>query len=163
MTPQSQNFRLANQKNVLLMVSFMIDMFTPKKMSLKKQPETHKDFDFDSAVRCTPWSLTPQWETHRWAWLRGGMHIAELSEKFWLLDSAVWCTLRSLTPRWDAHRRVRLVQICPFLWFRICNVFRLRFFEKCWSKKDSLTLSARSGTTVLSFSVFLLNFACTQC
>ena len=87
-----------------------------------KQPETNKDFDLtprcavwlrcvmhtaelDSAVGCTPQSLTPWWQAHRGARLCGGMHTAELFEKFWSLDSAVWCTPRSLTSQWDAHSR----------------------------------------------------------
>ena len=50
--------------------------------------------ELDSAVWCTPGSLTPWWDAHH-----GGMHTTEL-------DSAVWCTQPSLTPRCDAHRRV---------------------------------------------------------
>ena len=83
----------------------------------------------DSAVWCTPWSLT-QWcdahlgvrlgsrmhIAHRGAflkyfitWLHGGMYTAEL-------DLAVGCTPQSfsknfdhLTPQWDAHCRVKLL------------------------------------------------------
>ena len=99
-----------------------------------KQPETNKDFDLtprcavwlrcvmhtaelDSAVGCTPQSLTPWWQAHRGARLCGGMHTAELFEKFWSLDSEVWCTPRSLTPRWDAHRGVRRCLLFVFLYF----------------------------------------------
>ena len=87
MTPQSQNFRLANQKNVLLMVSFMIDMFTPKKIS--------PDCPLKSNQKLTKISiLTLQCDAHRGAWLHSGKHTVEL-------DSAVGCTLRSFLRNFD--------------------------------------------------------------
>ena len=60
--------------------------------------------ELDSAVWCTPRSLTPLWEAHHGVWLSGVMHTAES-------DLAVRCTPRSflknfdhLTLRCDAHR-----------------------------------------------------------
>ena len=86
----------------------------------------------DSAVWCTPWSLTPRWDAHHrvfWElfilWLRSVMHTTEIDSAVWCtlhsahcrawlrsgmhtaeLDSGVWCTPQSLIPRWDPHREV---------------------------------------------------------
>ena len=57
----------------------------------------------DSAVWCTPRSLTPQYDAHCGIRLRGGMHTAEFFQMLCFHDSAVWCTPRSLNPRDDAH------------------------------------------------------------
>ena len=80
----------------------------------------------DSAVWCTPPSLTLRRDEHPGARLRSGMHTAEFFQILffmtprcdahrvaWLcgrmhtteLDSGVWCTPWSQTPRDDAHRR----------------------------------------------------------
>ena len=59
----------------------MIDVFTPKEFFLivpLKEPETHKDFDFDFAV-C---SLIPRWEAHCGVCLRGEMHTEEFKKNF---------------------------------------------------------------------------------
>ena len=71
---------------------------------------------FDSAMWCTPRSLTPGWDAHRggWSYLRilvqltppCAAHREVFFGNFGLLDSAVWSTPRSLTPRSDAHRGV---------------------------------------------------------
>ena len=90
---------LANQNFFLHNFSFMIDVFTPKRIS--------PDCPFKRNQRLTKISiLTPQCAV----WLHGGMHTAEL-------ELAVGCTPRSLTPWWDAHPWVRLVRICPFFMF----------------------------------------------
>ena len=81
---------LANLKNVLQIFSFMIDVFTPKRISL--------DCPFKSNQRLTKiLILTSRCDAHHGAWLRGEMHTAELFEKYWSLDSAVGCTPRSNT------------------------------------------------------------------
>ena len=83
--------------------------------------------ELDSAVGCTPHSLTLQCDVHRGVWLCGVMHTVEpdsavwctakIFEKFGAVYSAVWCTPRSLTLRWVAHRGVRLIQKCQFFVF----------------------------------------------
>ena len=102
-----------------------------------------RSVQFDSAV-C---SLTPRCDTHRGAWLRGGMHNEEL-------NSAVWCTpwsflsnLVQLTPRWDAHRGAGLGRgmhtaewsASNISFFRVCYVFQRHLkIKNVWSKNDSL-------------------------
>ena len=71
-------------------------------LSRKKQPETHKDLDFDSAV-C---SLTPQHDAHRGAWLRCGKHTEEL-------DLAVGHTTQSQTS-WNMSVFRVFVFLTPF-------------------------------------------------
>ena len=68
---------------------------------------------FDSAVWCTPRSLTPRHDAHSGAWLCGMMHTVEFFEKFGALDSSEWCKLWSLTPRCDSH----------------CGVWEMRNFD----------------------------------
>ena len=64
-------------------------------LKLRRQKSTW--WSTDSAVWCTPWSLTPWWDANRGVF-----------EIFCFLDSAVWCTLWSLTPQYDAHCGVSL-------------------------------------------------------
>ena len=107
---------------------------------------------FDSAMLCTPRSLTPRydahcksltplWNAHHGAWLCSMMHTAELDstmwctpqsffEKFGSLDSVEGCTQRSLTTRCASRRGVRPLWKCPFLSFQIHNVFQLCFIKK---------------------------------
>ena len=118
---------LAIQKNFLQMFSFMIDVFTPKRISPDCPFKSNQRLtrisiltpqcavwlcgvmhtaELDSsvsAVGCTPWSLTPRWEAHRQVFKKllitwlGGVMHTTK------LDSMEWCTLRSLTLRYDAH------------------------------------------------------------
>ena len=70
---------LANKNFVLQIFSFMIDLFTPKRISL--------DCPFKSNQRLTKiLILTPRCDA-----LRGAMLITEFFEKFGSLDSAMWC------------------------------------------------------------------------
>ena len=62
--------------------------------------------ELDSAVWCTPRSMTQRCDAHRGVRLGGGMHPAEFFEKLWSLDTAVGCTPQ--TPRYKSHRGVWL-------------------------------------------------------
>ena len=111
----------------------------------------------DSPVWCAPRSLTPRWDAHRGAWLGSIMHTAEL-------DSTVWCTPQSLTPQCDAQCTPRsfweirvtwlwgvmhtleldspksdYYENVRFWFFRIRDVFQLRFYQK--TSLDNLWLS----------------------
>ena len=87
-------FDLANQKNCPHIFSFMIDVFTHKRIS--------PDCPFKSNQRPAKCSIL----TLRCAvWLRGVMHTIDL-------DSAAWCTLPSLTTQWDAHHGAWLRSMC---------------------------------------------------
>ena len=98
MTQRVKNFRLGKSKTILQIFSFMTDVFTLKEFLLivpLKATRNSQRFwfwligvQFDSAVWCTPQSLTQQWDAHRGAWLSSRKHTAEL-------DSVVWCTPRS--------------------------------------------------------------------
>ena len=79
---------LENQNIFLQIFSFLIDVFTPKRIS--------PDCPFKSNQRPATFSI----QTTRCAvWLHGGMHTAKL-------DSVVWCKLQSLARRCDTHYRV---------------------------------------------------------
>ena len=100
-------------------------------LSLYKQPETHKDFRFDSAKGSKPRSFLRNFD-HTGAWLSGEMHTAEL-------DLAVRCTSWCLTPHCASHRGVGLFRKCPFLMFSYLLHLSTTFYrKKFWSKKDSL-------------------------
>ena len=78
-----KNFRIRFRFHVkplfiLLISSFMIELFTPKRIS--------PDWPFKSnqrlTLQCSVWlrcvmHTTEQYDAHRGAWLRGGMHTAE--------------------------------------------------------------------------------------
>ena len=72
----------------------------------------HHTAELDSAV-----GSTPRWEAHHGVWLSGGMHTVKL-------DSVVGCTPSQTSSN-----------MFFFSCFCFCNAFRLRFFEKLWSKK----------------------------
>ena len=98
----------------------MIDVFTPIRISpdfpYKSNQRLKKIFDFDSAV----FSLTPQCDDHRGAWLCGRMHTVEL-------DSEVWCTPCS-------QPSLKMSVFCVFVSFTSTPFFSKNFV----SKKDSL-------------------------
>ena len=137
MTPGVKIVGLANPKKFLKIFSFMINVFTSKRISpycpFKSNYSTDSQrfqfwlhsVQFESVVWCTPQSLTLRRDAH-----------AELFETYWLLDSAVGCTMHSLTYPWDAHCGVRLVWICPFFVFVFLTTL---FFQKTSEvKKDSV-------------------------
>ena len=92
MAPRSQNFRLSKSYTISSNLFFMIDVFTPKRIS--------PDCPFKNNQRLTENLILTLGCA---VWLRSVMHTAEL-------DSALWCTPLSffrnfdhLTPRCDAH------------------------------------------------------------
>ena len=104
---------------------------------------------------CTPWSLTPQWDAHGGAWLRGMMHTAEL-------DSVVCCTLLSflrnlghLTPLCDAKSRSLTLQYNGHqeVWIRsVHHTAELDYFENvclCVFEFVTLVLVTSSESIIL--------------
>ena len=77
----------------------------------------------DSAVWCTPWSLTPRYDADQgvflyilFSWLRGEMHTSELDSTVWCTPGSqtpgdeVWCTLRSFLKIWISRRNRNLIR-----------------------------------------------------
>ena len=95
---------LANQKNVLQIFSFMINVFPPKRISPDGPFKRNQRFKKISllTLRCG-------------VWLRRVMHTVEL-------DLAVGCTPQSQT--------LLKIEYVRFSCFRNCNTFLLRCFEK---------------------------------
>ena len=140
---------LANKIFFLQTYSYMIELFTPKRISpecpfkgtqrlvkililtprcafwLYGVMHTAK---LDFVVWSTPWSLTQRCDAHHGVWLRGGKHTGES-------DSAVGCTQWSSTPLWDAHCRVRLTRKCPFFLFSYLLHLLTSFFRKTFELK----------------------------
>ena len=128
MTLRSQNFRFSKPTFILQIFSFMIDVFTPKRIS------PYCPFNSNKSLTKIL-ILTLRSDAHPGAWLGGGIHTAKpnsavgckprsflsnfkhLTPRWWAhcrawlsgglqtaeLDSVVWCTPVSWTPRWDAH------------------------------------------------------------
>ena len=104
MTLRSKYFRLSKSKIFFQTFSFMIDVFTPKRIFLIVPLKAIRDqqnfsiwllsLQYDSVVWCTPQSFTPRWDGHGRAWLHGRMRTTEFFEKFGALYSAVGCTPR---------------------------------------------------------------------
>ena len=125
-------FFLINQHFILQIFSFMIDVFTPKRIS--------SDCPFKSNQRLTDISiLTPRCDAHQGAWLRCGKHNAELESamgctpgsflrKFWSFDSAVWCAPLSQTSS----------NMSVFRDFVFLTLFDSVFLKNFWTKRDSL-------------------------
>ena len=131
-------FGSVNQINFLQIFSFMIYAFIKGFLLIVPLRATRDSqrfrfwlcgVQFDSAVWCTPrsltdfavqctprkfseiliswlteWSLSPQWDAQSGTWLCSGMHTSELFEKFLSLDSLVWCTPRSFLKIWISWR-----------------------------------------------------------
>ena len=133
MTQQSQNYRLGKSEFFLHIFSFIIDVFTTKRIS--------PDCPFKSNQRISKISiLTPRFTI----WHRGVQ-----------LDTAVWCTPRNLTPRCASHRRVRLLRKCLFSCFRSSDifqpVFRIRISFHADPDPGSLKCPYGSGSRPLIF------------
>ena len=128
---------LTNQIFFLQIFSFIIDLFTPERISPDCPFKRNQRFskisilmhtaELDPTVWCTPGSLTPRYDAPIGAFLRN----------FGSLDTSVWCTPRSLTPWRDAHRGVRLpVWQKVFVFFWIPDVYV--WSKNIWIKKYSL-------------------------
>ena len=117
---------LTNQIFFLQIFSFIIDLFTPERISPDCPFKSNQRFskisilmhtaELDPTVWCTPGSLTPRydapigafWEilghltplcdAHRGAWLRGGMHTAESDYQY---DKKFLCFFEFLTSTFD--------------------------------------------------------------
>ena len=121
-TPQRSTNFLSKSKNFLQIFSFMIDVFTPKRISpdclFKSNHRQVKisiliprcaiylrgmlhTAEIISAVGCTPRKSSPRYATYRQDHLRGVLHTSEMI-------SAVCCTLLRLSPRCATHPRDRL-------------------------------------------------------
>ena len=149
MTQRVKNFRLGKSKTILQIFSFMTDVFTLKEFLLivpLKATRNSQRFwfwligvQFDSAVWCTPQSLTQQWDAHRGAWLSSRKHTAEL-------DSVVWCTPRSFLKIWISRRNQNWIRKYFSLFIRGLDGFES--WKKNWGQKswDTLPLSATQVT-----------------
>ena len=117
---------LTNQIFFLQIFSFIIDLFTPKRISPDCPFKSNQRFskisilmhtaELDPTVWCTPGSLTPRYDApsgaflrtlghltplcdaHRGAWLRGGMHTAESDYEY---DKKFLCFFEFLTSTFD--------------------------------------------------------------